>query len=38
MFKTFIDKKSFFIRKKKDVYNLIIIDRNPLHSRDGKVN
>ena len=38
MFKTFVNKKGFFIRKKKDVYNLVVINRNPLPSKNGKIN
>ena len=38
MFKVLIEKKGFTTRKKKDAYNLIVINRNPLPSGKRKVN
>ena len=37
MFKTLIEKKSFLTRKKKDVYDLVVINGNSLPSKNGKI-
>jgi len=36
--KAFIKRKEYFIRKKSNVYNLVIVDKNSLFARNEKVN
>jgi len=38
MIKTFVKRKEYFIRKKSNAYNLIIVDKNSLFARNKKVN
>ena len=38
MLKSFVEKQGFFIRKKENVYNLIIINKNLLYNKNGKIN
>jgi len=36
--KAFVKKKDYFIQKKPDAYNLIIVDENPLLDENERVN
>ncbi len=36
--KAFVERKEYFIRKKLNVYNLIIVDKNLLFARNKRVN
>jgi spore cortex formation protein SpoVR/YcgB (stage V sporulation) len=36
--KAFVERKKYFIRKKLNAYNLIIVDRNSLLNENEKVN
>ncbi len=36
--KAFVKRKEYFIRKKSNVYNLVIVDKNSLFARNKKVN
>jgi len=36
--KALIKRKEYFIRKKSNAYNLIIVDKNSLFARNEKVN
>ncbi len=33
-----VKRKEYFIRKKSNVYNLVIVDENPLSNKNEKVN
>ena len=36
--KAFVKREKYFIRKKSNVYNLVIVDENPLFTRNERVN
>ncbi len=38
MIKALVERKEYFIRKKLDAYNLIIVDKNSLFARNERVN
>jgi len=38
MIKALIKRKEYFTRKKSNVYNLMIVDENPLLARNKRVN
>ncbi len=38
MIKAFIERKEYFIRKKFNTYNLVIVDENSLLDKNKKVN
>ncbi len=38
MTRALVERKEYFIRKKLDAYNLIIVDKNSLLARNEKVN
>jgi len=38
MIKALIKRKKYFIRKKSNAYNLVIVDKNSLFARNEKVN
>ena len=38
MIKALVERKEYFIRKKSNAYNLVIVDENPLIARNEKVN
>ncbi len=38
MTRAFIKRKEYFIQKKSNAYNLIIVDENPLFDENEKVN
>ncbi len=38
MTKALVERKEYFIRKKSNVYNLVIIDENSLFDENEKVN
>jgi len=38
MVKALVKRKEYFIRKKFNAYNLVIVDRNSLLARNEKVN
>jgi hypothetical protein len=38
MAKALVKRKEYFIRKKLDAYNLVIVDKNPLLDENERVN
>jgi hypothetical protein len=36
--KALVERKEYFIRKKLDAYNLVVVDENPLFTRNERVN
>jgi len=38
MTKALVERKEYFIRKKLDAYNLVVVDENPLFTRNERVN
>ncbi len=38
MTRAFIKRKKYFIRRKLDAYNLIIVDKNSLFAKNERVN
>jgi len=38
MIKAFVKREKYFIRKKSNAYNLMIVDENSLFARNEKVN
>ncbi len=38
MIKAFVERKEYFIRRKSNAYNLVIVDENPLFARNKRVN
>ncbi len=38
MIKALIERKEYFIRKKSNAYNLVIVNENSLFARNEKVN
>jgi hypothetical protein len=38
MIRTFVEREKYFIRKKSNTYNLVIVDRNLLFVENKKIN
>ena len=38
MIKALIERKEYFIRKKSNAYNLVIVDKNSLFAKNEKIN
>ena len=38
MIKAFVERKEYFIRRKSNAYNLVIVDENPLIVKNERVN
>ena len=38
MIKALVERKEYFIRKKSNAYNLVIVDKNSLFARNERVN